>query len=202
MSMTELSRDYIMLSFALTECRRALDNLADVDQLVSVKEERQPGVEVRENLRIFDRIRLGLQMAANVSRLFWPPRNTGRGAHLRSLTGLPETHGLSDRTLRNHIEHLDERLDAWTANSPRPFLTIELVLHDDYPQTGAKRDEIVRATAIVYDAKSQSVQLFGDIFSLPALRSDLEDVLQKVSHSLITLTSGPGWTSVTGATGP
>ena len=197
MAMTELDRDSIMLVFAATECRRALDNLAEVDQLASERVQRQSGVEVRENLRIFDRIRLGLQMAANVSRLFWSPRNSVRGAHLRSLTGLPETHGLSDRTLRNHIEHLDERLDAWTATSPRPFLTIELVLHDDYPVTGAKRDEVVGATAIVYDAKSQTVQLFGDTFSLPALRSDLEGVLQKISEALATITSGPGWSSVT-----
>jgi hypothetical protein len=77
-------------------------------------------------------------------------------------------------------------------------LTVELVLHEDYPATGAKRDEILAATAIVYDAKSQTVQLFGDTFSLPALRGDLEDVLQKIGNSLSTITSGPGWTSVTG----
>ena len=187
MAMTELDRDYIMLSFALTECRRALDNLAEVDELANVRVERQPGVEVRENLRIFDRIRLGLQMAANVSRLFWPPVNKARGAHLRALTGLTKTHGLSDRTLRNHIEHLDERLDAWTATSPRPFLTVELVLHDDYPETGTMRDEVVGATAIIYDAKSQSVQLFGDTFSLPALKIELEDVLEKISKALTTI---------------
>ncbi|WP_439544791.1 hypothetical protein [Sandarakinorhabdus sp.] len=184
MAMTELDRDFIMLSFALTECRRALDNLEEVDQLASVRVRPQPGVEVRENLRIFDRIRLGLQMAANVSRLFWPPRNSARGAHLRSLTGLPTTHGLSDRTLRNHIEHLDERLDQWTATSPRPFLSIEHVLHADYPDIGQKRDEVIGATAIVYDAKSQSVQLFGDMFHLPKLRGDIEDVLQKTSQAM------------------
>lgn len=186
MAMTELDRDFIMLSFALTECRRALDNLAQVDQLADVQVQRQAGIEIRENLRIFDCIRLGLQMAANVSRLFWPPRkgNTARGDHLRSLTGLSDTHGLSDRTLRNHIEHLDERLDAWTANSPRPFLTVELVLHGDYPETEAKRDEIVGATAIVYDAKSRSIQLFGDSFSLPAVWADLEDVLKKISQAM------------------
>lgn len=197
MGMTELDRDFIMLSFALTECQRALDNLEEVDQLASVRVRRQPGVEIRENLRIFDRIRLGLQMAANVSRLFWPPRNSARGAHLRSLTGLPTTHGLSDRTLRNHIEHLDERVDQWTATSPRPFLTIELVLHDDYPETGEKRDEVIGATAIVYDAKSQSVQLFGDKFHLPTLRCDIEDVLQKVSQAMSAIMQGWGQATVT-----
>lgn len=198
MTMTELDRDYIMLSFALTECRRALDNLAEVDQLAGVRVQSQAGIEVRENLRIFDRIRFGLQLAANVSRLFWPPRNSARGVHLRSLTGLPDKHGLSDRTLRNHIEHLDERLDVWTTNSPRPFLTVELVLHDDYPETGARRDEIIGATAIVYDSKSQTIQLFGDVFSLPALCSELEDVLEKVSQAMQNITSGPEWSRVTG----
>ena len=30
---TEVDREFIMLSFALTECRRALDNLAEVEAL-------------------------------------------------------------------------------------------------------------------------------------------------------------------------
>ncbi|WP_336979891.1 hypothetical protein [Altererythrobacter fulvus] len=186
MAMSKSDRDYIMLSFALTEGRRALDNLAEVERLAALRVETQPGVEVRENRRVFDQIRLGLQVAANVSRLFWPPRNIARGAHLRSLTGLPETHGLSDRSLRNHIEHLDERLDAWTATSPRPFLTMELVLHDDDAEPEAMRAEVVDATAIVYDAQSRLVHLFGDTFSLPSLRRDLEDVMEKTSQALMT----------------
>lgn len=190
--MTELDRDYIMLMFALTECKRALDNLKEVDELANVRIERQPGVEVRENLQIFDRIRLSLQMAANVSRLFWPSqkKSAARGAHLRSLTGLPITHGLSDRSLRNHIEHLDERLDAWTATSPRPFLTLELVLYDDYPDAGEMRDKVVGATAIIYDAKDQSVQLFGDTFSLPGIRAELEDVRSKTRQALGVIAAG------------
>lgn len=192
MATTEVDWDFIMLSFAAIECRGALDNFAEVDELAGVRVQRQPGVEARENRRIFDRIRLGLQMAANVSRLFWPPRNAARGAHLRTLTGLPQNHGLSDRTLRNHIEHLDERLDTWTAASPRPFLTIELVLHDDYPASGPARDATVQATAIIYDARDRTVQLFGDTFSLPNLRNHLEDVLDRTSQALLTITSGPG----------
>lgn len=93
MAMTKLDRDYIMLSFALTECGRVLDNLAKVDQLAGLRMQRQSGAEVRENLRIFDCIRLGLQMAANVSRLFWPPKKTasevlifGRLPDYRTLT--------------------------------------------------------------------------------------------------------------------
>lgn len=187
--MTESDRDFIMLMFALTECRRALDNLSQVDHLAKVRYEIEGGVERRENLRIFDHIRLSLQMAANVSRMFWPPKNKARGEQLRGLTGLTEDHKLSNRTLRNHIEHLDERLDDWTANSPRPFLAVELVLHDDYPASGEMRDNVHAATAVIYDAKSQSVQLFGDVFSLPELKDALEDVLNRTSEALGTITA-------------
>lgn len=197
MTMTKFDRDYIMLYFALIECRRAIDTLSDVDQLSAKEEEHQPGVVVYENLRIFDRIRLGLQMAANVSRLFWPPSNKARGKRLRLLTGLPDTHGLADRRLRNHIEHMDERLDDWTANSPRPFLTIELALPDFYPDSGAERDAAVNATAIVYDVAKQNVHLFGEVFSLTSLRSDLEDVIDKVGEGMVQLSSGSEWTTPT-----
>jgi hypothetical protein len=182
MAMTELDRDFIMLAYAGIECRRALDNLAEVDQLAAWRMEAQSGVELRENLRIFDRIRLSLQMAANVSRLFWPPRekSKARGEHLRALTGLPETHGLSDRKLRNHIEHFDERLDAWTAISPRPFLALELVLHEDDFETEQMRDEVISSTAVIYDAEKQSVHLFGDTFSLPALCANIQDVHDRI----------------------
>ncbi|WP_143738459.1 hypothetical protein [Erythrobacter colymbi] len=184
MMATEVNRDFIMLSFAATECRRALDNLAEVEALAAVRIVREQGGEVRENLRAFDRIRLGLQMAANVSRIFWPPRNGERGAHLREITGLDEGHGLSDRRLRNHIEHIDERLDAWTETSPRPFLTIELVVHSDMPPPGDRRDEVKEMTAIVYDADDQTVHLFGDVFSLAELRTYLEDAGEKISEGI------------------
>lgn len=193
---TEVDRDTIMLLFALTECGRAIKQLSQVDLLVEMRTVRQDGIEAREYQRIFDCIRLGLQMAANVSRLFWPPksrdpkkdqRSRVRGAHLRSLVGLPDSHGLSDRTLRNHIEHLDERMDDWTEASPRPFLAVELVLYDDMPPPGAMRDEALNAAAIVYDVAGQSVQLFGEAFSMPTLRGQLEDVAQKISRALSVL---------------
>lgn len=184
MTATNVDRDYIMLSFALTECRRALDNLAEVEALAAMRIEREGGGERRENRRVFDHIRLGLQMASNASRLFWPPRNAERGAHLRELAGIADDHGLSDRTLRNHIEHIDERLDAWTESSPRPFTTIALVIHDDMPPLGDIRDQIIESTAIIYDASNQTVQLFGDLFSLPELRAHLEDALQKISDGI------------------
>lgn len=64
-----------------------------------------------------------LTHAGVISRLLWPAR-TGRGAvdrnqraeELRDLLGLPaSSHLLSDRALRDGLEHFDERLDTWTS---------------------------------------------------------------------------------------
>jgi hypothetical protein len=190
MPATEVDRDFIMLSFAATECRRALNSLGEVEALAAVRIAREEGGEARECQRVFDHIRLGLQMAANVSRLFWPPRNADRGAYLRAITGIADDHGLSDRTLRNHIEHIDERLDEWTETSPRPFTNVEHVIHADMPPPGEMRDQLIESTAIIYDAENQTVQLFGDLFSLPELRAHLEDAGQKISNSISKIIAG------------
>lgn len=64
--------------------------------------------------------------AAAMSRILWPPwvrdnarreRAEGRGVHLRRLLGIGDEHPLRKRSLRDHLEHFDERLDAWAEES-------------------------------------------------------------------------------------
>lgn len=184
MAMTKVDRDFIFLSLALTESARALRAIDEVERLAGVRVQVQAGFEKREFQSVFDHIRLALQFSSNVSKIFWPHQNAAeRGTRLRTLAGLPDCHALSNRRLRNHIEHMDERLDDWTAQSPRPFLSTEMILHADYP-AGEKREEIINASAIVYDAKSNSVILFGDIFPLTDLRASVLDVQGKCSSAL------------------
>src|SRR4030067_1143791 len=63
-----------------------------------------------------------LQHSSAVSRLLWPPgsnsrpmkkRAKQRGAHLRNSLEIDDVHSLKERTLRDHFEHFDERLDDW-----------------------------------------------------------------------------------------
>jgi hypothetical protein len=57
-----------------------------------------------------------------LSRIFWPARDNGisiaRGEQLRIAFGLDESSPLKERDLRNALEHFDERLDSYLANSP------------------------------------------------------------------------------------
>lgn len=184
MATSEFDRDSIFLILALTESAGAIRAIDEVERLAGTRMQVQPGVERRENHSVFDCTRLALQFSSNVSRIFWPHSSSAdRGKRLRTLTGLPERHPLADRKLRNHIEHMDERLDSWTARSPRRFFAIYTILHDDYPD-GETRQEVLNGSAIVYDAKSNSVILFGDIFRLNELRAAVLDVQSKCSSTL------------------
>jgi hypothetical protein len=64
-----------------------------------------------------------LMAAANVSKLLWPTYRRGenlipcRGEELRKSLAISDEHSpLSDRTLRNHFEHFDARLEHWPAS--------------------------------------------------------------------------------------
>jgi hypothetical protein len=72
---------------------------------------------------IFRNVHSMLTHTSNISRLLWPgdkvkPSRKQRAQELRALIAVPdENHILSDRSLRDHLEHFDERLDAWVARS-------------------------------------------------------------------------------------
>ena len=183
LKLNAIDRDYIFLMFALMECGRALRALEDVQRLAAVKEDRGEGVERREWIRVFDAIRSALHFAGSVSRLFFPQTSAGataraRGERLRHLTSIPEDHPISDRALRNHVEHMDERLDIWTANAPRPFVAVEMRIDPDDAQITT--DAVEKSSPFLYYTEAQEVVAFGDRFSLPSLSSTLEEVKARV----------------------
>lgn len=90
-----------------------------------------------------------LMATGNISKTFWPPqprkktvdseRNRKRGEELRSILGVEDESPFKkeNRTLRDHFEHFDERLDKWFFQSRRlpviidstigPHFSIELI---------------------------------------------------------------------------
>jgi hypothetical protein len=80
-----------------------------------------------QDLLFFRGVQSFLNHAAAVSRLIWPSgvrtpegrrRAAERGEALRSTLRLDDSNPLASRKLRDHLEHLDERLDDWCATSP------------------------------------------------------------------------------------
>lgn len=185
----------IFLLYAIAETGEALRALKEVRRLAGVRIERQPGVEVREWRSIIRELRAALAAAANVSKVLWPPKNSkdvskARSIELRRLCNLPGEHGLKSRQLRNHIEHADERLDEWLASGPRPFLTIEHVLHAEPIMPAETRAEAAAACVMVYDVTTDVVTFVGHPFCLAEIEAQLSAVQINLGQGLSELIKG------------
>jgi hypothetical protein len=81
-------------------------------------------LETLDNERVWFDTQAILVAAAIVSRILFPAKKDAqaRGVELRQATGTGDGSALADRKLRNHIEHFDERLDTWVAQSSGWFI--------------------------------------------------------------------------------
>lgn len=68
-----------------------------------------------DELEVWSAIQSILVAAGNVSKILWPSRksSSARGQVLRKLLNVDDQNLLSDRKIRNHFEHYDERIEDW-----------------------------------------------------------------------------------------
>lgn len=123
-----------------TQCQFALNAVSSLNHaLQQLHTSVQMEIAQRSffHAEVFRQIHSFLTHASNVSRLFWPPvpkqrqneteteyqtriaplDKVQRAISLRTLYGLDENSCLKNRTLRDHLEHYDERLDDWRGRS-------------------------------------------------------------------------------------
>lgn len=196
-----IEKDQIFLMYALVQSGVAIAAFDEAERMAVTREVRAdadddtPTMVKMEAGNYFASVRAALQASANVSKTFWPSMagpgaqraiRSARGERLRKLTNLPDSHPLGDRSLRNHIEHLDERLDEWT-DQPRPtFLGVELAWPQELNTMPAvNRQAAWNASPIIYDWATHKVHLFGQEFSMVDLRAQILDVQNHISAALV-----------------
>lgn len=77
--------------------------------------------------RVWYSVQAFVASCANISKLLWPNADDAaaervHGAPLREELGITDASPIKSRKLRNHFEHLDERLDTWAQHSPNHML--------------------------------------------------------------------------------
>jgi hypothetical protein len=120
----ELARQCEFALFAIGRLNAALQSLG------------QPNSQAAQT-EVFRSLHSFLAHASNASRILWPPsarrrkgesdgifkmrraRTEERGRTLRNTVGLDDGTPLKDRTLRDHLEHFDERIAEWDETSER-----------------------------------------------------------------------------------
>ena len=131
--------------------------------------------------------------AAAVSRIFWPPASRNkkstkrahrRGQALRDMLFLESGHPVQNRSLRDHFEHFDERLDDWAESSRNRNIVFRLL----GPATLIGGDAIdARDIIYHYDPAIKIFGFRGEHFDIQALASGLSDIYAKTNEKLSQL---------------
>jgi hypothetical protein len=139
--------------------------------------------------QLFRSVHSFLTHAAVVSRLLWPsiPKRrreedgashdrrkaqaVNRGKQLRLALGLQDEQPGGQRTLRDHLEHFDERLDDWALTTNRHNF-IDRCVGPPNLMFGPERRDIMRW----FDPTDGSFHFRGERFDLTALVAWVKDI--------------------------
>lgn len=159
------------------ECEFCMEAVSSMNMIL---EKNQEGDFFREALDL-------VHHAAAVSRIFWPPgcrdkakkaRAQRRGQALRDELGIKQGHPIQKRTLRDHFEHFDERLDDWAENSRNKNIIGKL-----FGPRNAVGGNSIDDTDIIhhYDPATKVYSFRGEPFNIQELVDGLNDIHSKAS---------------------
>ena len=129
-----------------------------------------------DSVEVWGSIQSILVAAANVSKILWPVRkkNKARGKHLRDLLGVDTDNLLSDRTLRNHFEHYDERIEEWFENNNSVVYMDSKI--DPFEPTPLSLQQFFHRN---YNPTSKALSFRGESIDLAAVLSELANIREK-----------------------
>ena len=170
----------------LTQCTWALSAVERMNEVLQSPDGGGPQVFFRQAADL-------LQHAALASKLLWPPgssigfknkRAKSRGLHLRTALQMPEQHVLRSRSLRDHFEHYDERLDDWVVRSPNRIIVNNVI----GPRTTIGGN-VVQDHEIfkLFDPQTKRLLFRGEPFDLQELVDALVDVANRAKNRLALL---------------
>lgn len=138
-----------------------------------------------------------LTHTSNISKILWPSKpqpqkhetnaaykkrilqrpKISRSSALRKKLGYEETHTLSDRTLRDHLEHYDERLDEWGASSENKNIVTDMI-GDPASVAGIDARDRMRT----FNPGNYIYTFRGDEYSITQLYEAVEELAGKLSN--------------------
>jgi hypothetical protein len=116
-----------------------------------------------------------LVAAANVSKILWPAKEyVARGEQLRELLNVPDESPLFDRTIRNHFEHYDERIEEWfRGSSSAVYRDLRIDPREPAPSS------LTPCFHRKYNPVSQELCFRNESISLAAVLGALDEIREK-----------------------
>lgn len=124
-----------------------------------------------------------LVAAANVSKILWPQRKTSaeRGKILRMRLNVDDHNLLSDRNLRNHFEHYDERIENWFENNYSAVYMDSRI--DSFESIWGRNPANLHR---VYNPMTQTLTFRGESVDLAEILKALEEIRHKCRHLVLS----------------
>ena len=129
-----------------------------------------------DSVEVWGSIQSILVAAANVSKILWPARKRymARGKQLRELLGVDDDNLLSDRTLRNHFEHYDERIEDWFDNNKSAVYMDSRI--DPFEPTPFSLPQLFHRS---YNPTSRTLSFRNESIDLAAVLAALAEIREK-----------------------
>lgn len=173
----------VYLTEIQTQCCFALHAVRGINQAMALCEA-DASHHHTLHLEVFRQMHSFLTHSSNVSKLLWPVASASqeRGSALRTLLGVPEASCLKDRTLRNHLDHYDERLDAWRKQDQRLIISDCNIgpkdMIEGVDDTGAMRN---------YDPAKKIFSFRGEDYDIQELTHAARDLFSATTDKLRSL---------------
>ena len=135
-----------------------------------------------DQIEVWSSIQSILVAAGNVSKILWPQdkKYAVRGKRLRALLKVDDNNMLSDRSLRNHFEHYDDRIEKW-------FKGKSSAVYSDLAIDPLKsmRRSFPTNHHRAYDPLTQTLTFRGESFDLAAVLKELKEIRIKCSDFVL-----------------
>lgn len=131
-----------------------------------------------------DQIIFGIQSllnaGANISKMLWGSggKHAEKRKPLRDSIGISDTSPLREVTMRNHFEHMDERIDRWWAESKQHNHIDKIIGPKKSSIVGAEPTDMFR----LFDPQTAEVVFWGQEFNIQALVTEVERILPKLQE--------------------
>lgn len=178
-----------------TQCQFAINAVGALNHALHQLLTDSPGAIAQRQFlhaEVFRQTHSFLTHVSNVSRLFWPPVPGQRRAEsdaeyqarigtldkvqralcLRGLYKLDDENCLSQRTLRDHLEHYDERLDHWRQTSVHRNIVSDTIGPPN-AVVGAAQTDMMRW----FDPSTNSFRFRGEVFNLQEVATAIDHLL-------------------------
>ncbi|MEX2125960.1 MAG: hypothetical protein WD795_18870 [Woeseia sp.] len=163
-----------------TQCNSVLFALEQFNMRIGeINQPHKPDGRNTPNSEVFRALHSLLTHTAIISRLLFPSRKRDgyaqqRGRKLRGVLKVDKSSPIADRSLRDHLEHYDERLDQWVQSASRAIATDNIHPKDMGPNVAPE------STLRTYLTDSREFFFMGHTYEIVPLVCEVRRILDEV----------------------